>query len=130
MCVRQGSWYRTSNREGQFMLMSDHKLPEAMDPYFDAEMVLSDFQPEALPDEKGLQEIVDSESYQNEKPDDWEKIGIKDSVMFKVLFSITRFWKRGENLNKFWLSQKANHANFVSGHVMAITENKLKVSLS
>ncbi len=117
MCFRQGSWYRTSDRQGQTMLMSDHRLPESLDPYFDAEMVLSDFQPDNLPDRKGLQEIVDTDAYQNEKPDDWEKIGIMDSVMFKVFFSLTRFWGLGEGLKEYWLNQRSNHANFVSGHL-------------
>ena len=117
LCVRQGSWYRTSDRNGKTMLMSDHRLPADLDSFFDAEMTLSDFQPEQLPDRKGLQEIVETEAYQNEKPDDWEKIGLWDSVLFKVFFSFIRFWKLGEGLKQHWLNQRSNHANFVSGHV-------------
>lgn len=117
ICKRQGSWYRASDREGQYMMMSDHRLPEFMDRWFDAEMNLSGFQPEKLPDPDKLQSIVDTESYQREKPDGWEGIGLSDSVLFKVLFRLTKFWKRGENLRKYWLYQRSNHANFVSNSV-------------
>lgn len=34
--------------------------------------------------------------------------------MFKSFFGMFRFWKRGESLKTFWLSHKANHANFVA----------------
>ena len=117
ICSRQGSWYRDSNRRDQFMLMSDHRLPTALDGFLDAEMAVSDFVPEELPDEAALHEIVASEQYQSQKPDEWEKVWLKDSVMFKILFGVTRFWGKGDNFKKYWLHQKANHANFLSRKV-------------
>ena len=117
ICVRQGSWYRDSRRSGQYMLMSEGKLPEALDPFLDSTMSGSDFLPEQLPSQQQLKEIVDSKEYQQGKPTEWEGIGIKDAMMFKVLFTLTRFWKKKDNLKKFWLSQRANHANFLSHKV-------------
>jgi hypothetical protein len=114
ICVRQGSWYRQSVKEGHYMLMSDHKLPDALDKFMDAEMLTSDFLPERLPNQEELQEIVSSEAYQTNKPREWEGIGWKDAIMFKLMFTLTRFWGRGDNLKKYWLSQKANHANFLA----------------
>jgi len=37
-----------------------------------------------------------------------------DRLIFKLMFSLTRFWGRGDNLKKYWLNQKANHANFLA----------------
>jgi len=117
ICVRQGSWYRDSERNGQFMLMSDHRLPREMDRFLDSEMSVSGFLPEELPAENELQEIVASKEYQRQKPKAWEKIWLKDSVIFKILFGLTRFWGKGDNLKKYWLHQRVNHANFLSRQV-------------
>lgn len=99
------------------MLMSDHRLAAALDQFLDAEMAVSDFVPEQLPGEAELNEIVASEEYQSQKPDAWESVWLKDSVMFKILFTVTRFWGKGENFKKYWLHQRANHANFLSRKV-------------
>jgi hypothetical protein len=117
ICVRQGSWYRDSKRAGKTMVMSEEKLPEVLNLFLDAEMSASDFLPETLPTQEELQSIVDAEAYQKNKPDAWERIGWWDGFMFKTLFTLFRFWGKGDNLKKFWLSQKANHANFLSHKV-------------
>ena len=119
MCVRQGSWYRDSRRAGQYMMMSEGKLPDAFDAFLDAEIARTDFIPDSLPSTDELQALVDSEIYQTEKPEEWEKKGVMDAVMFKILFTLTRFWKWGDNLRKHWLSHKANHANFLARHFTA-----------
>ena len=77
-------------------------------------MSISDLMPETLPSSEQLQELVHSETYQQGKPQEWESIGIKDSILFKVLFTLTRFWGKGDNLKKHWLTHRANHANFLS----------------
>ena len=64
ICVRQGSWYRNSKRFGQYMMMSERKLPGAFDEYFDAEITKTDFMPENLPSTAELLNLVDSEAYQ------------------------------------------------------------------
>lgn len=116
MCVRQGSWYRASRRAGQYMFMSARPLPEPFDEYLDAEVSATDFEPESLPSEGQLQRLVDSRPYQENKPEDWEKTGLKDSLMFKIVFSATRFWGWGDNLRKHWIGHRANHANFLARH--------------
>lgn len=114
LCVRQGSWYRESVKAGKTMLMSEKRLPKELDSHLDATLEESTFQPEALPDQAGLEEVVACNAYQKEKPKAWEGIGWWDAFMFKSFFGMFRFWKRGESLKTFWLSHKANHANFVA----------------
>ncbi|MFQ5630145.1 MAG: hypothetical protein ACE5I1_15360 [bacterium] len=101
------------------MMMSEKKLPEAFDEYLDAEIAGTKFTPESLPTTPELQNLVNSEAYQRNKPEEWEAKGLKDAVMFKVLFSLTRFWGWGDNLKKHWLSHKAHHANFLAHHFTA-----------
>jgi len=117
LCVRQGSWYRKSDRRGQYMVMSDHRLPEALDDYLDSEMSASDFAPESLPTAEVLSDIVSSAEYQSQKPNQWEKTGLKEAVAVKMLFTVNRFWGIGDNLKKHWLGHRANHANFLSKKV-------------
>lgn len=117
VCVRQGSWYRASDRRGQFMVMSDHRLPVALDTFLDSEMSASDFAPASLPTAEELHDIVASEEYQSQKPDRWEKVKWTEAMMYKVMFTFNRFWGFGDNLKKHWLGHRANHANFLSKKV-------------
>lgn len=114
LCKRQGSWYRDSERNGKYMLMSETRLPHICDPFLDAEVSMSDFSPEQLPDRKQLMQLVNSEAYTEQRPDEWEQPGMKDSLMFKTLFSLTGFWGWGDNLRSHWVNHRANHANFLS----------------
>ncbi len=116
MCVRQGSWYRDSKRFGQYMMMSEGRLPADFDRFLDAEITPSDFKPDALPTTEELIALVESEAYQSGKPDAWEQKGKLDGVKFKIFFTVTRFWKWGDTLKKHWLTHRANHANFLTRH--------------
>jgi len=114
ICSRQGSWYRDSEKNGRTMLMSDHRLPLKFDQFLNAQMSRSDFMPERLPTGEELEEVVKAEEYQAAKPEAWERAGLVDAVMFKLLFSVTGFWGIGDNLNKHWIGHRANHANFIA----------------
>lgn len=113
-CKRQGSWYRESQRNGQYMLMSPDPLPDFMAAYLDATMSVTEFKPERLPTDAELQTVVDSTAYQQQKPREWEGKTWLDAVMFKVMFTGARFWGWGDNLKKHWLGHRANHANFLA----------------
>jgi len=113
VCTRQGSWYRTSNRAGMTLLASQEALPAEFERWRDVGITLSDFEPERLPTVGELVALVESESYRKRRPDEWERPGIKDSVLFKTMFTLTGFWGWGDNMRKHWLGHRANHANFL-----------------
>lgn len=123
MCNRQGSWYRASRRAGQYMLMSTVRLP-GLERFLDAEMSLSDFLPAALPGRDALQELVASEAYETAKPEDWERVTFTESVFLKVFFTVTRMWRRGDNLRKHWLGHRANHANFLARRFTTVRDGE------
>lgn len=114
MCKRQGSWYRSSAKNGQYLLVADHRLRGSVQRYLDATMAVSDFEPESLPDLIELKEVVDTPEYQTTRPDEWQKYSLLDRVMMKIMFTLTGFWGRGENLSTAWLGHQANHANFLA----------------
>ncbi len=99
--------------------MSEQKLPVAFEKYLDAEISKTDFIPESLPSTAELIALVESKAYQENKPEKWEARTKMDAIMYKILFSITRFWGWGDNLKKYWVSHKANHANFLAHHFTA-----------
>lgn len=117
MCTRQGSWYRSSERNGQFLLLSPVRLDVELDDYLDAELNESSFQPDALPTNEVLQSMVDSSEYQDGRPDAWEQKTVVEGVMVKLLFMFNRFWGLSDSLDKHWLSHRANHANFLAARV-------------
>ena len=114
LCKRQGSWYRESNKAGSYLVVSEEKLPDKYNQFLDANITESDFSPQSLPDQSGIQKLVDSEEYQSQHPDDWEKKTFKDGLLYKIFFTITGFWGFGDNINKHWNNHRANHANFLT----------------
>ena len=114
VCARQGSWYRASEKNGRYMVVSGKALPDDFDSFFEVTLTQSDFMPESLPGRDELQALTESDEYKSKKPGQWENKGVKDSVMFKALFTLTGFWGFGDNLEKYWVSHKANHANYLT----------------
>lgn len=114
LCKRQGSWYRKSDKAGSHVLVSDHPLGDEFSPYLDAKMSASDFQPQSLPNKESLEQLIDSDDYRSNRPDEWERPGAKDSLLFKTMFTFTGFWGWGDNLKTAWLNHRANHANFLA----------------
>ena len=124
VCVRQGSWYRDSDKKGQTMTMSDHRLPAAFDRFLEAQMSISDFEPEQMPTGEELEEVANSEEYLTKKPEAWEQAGAKDAILFKTLFSVTGFWGKGDNLKKHWVGHRANHANVIAREFTATVDGE------
>lgn len=114
LCTRQGSWYRNSNKVGEYLVISEQKLPQSYNRFLNATISESDFMPASLPENNDIKRLVNSSEYRSQRPDEWEQPGIKDSLMFKVMFSLTGFWGWGDNMKKHWINQRANHANFLS----------------
>ena len=114
LCKRQGSWYRESNKAGSYLVVSEEKLPEKYNQFLDAIITGTDFSPQSLPGQSGIQRLVDSKEYQNQRPDDWENKTFKEALMYKIMFTLTGFWGFGDNINKHWNNHRANHANFLT----------------
>lgn len=114
MCTRQGSWYRESERNGKFLLLSPQRLGADFDEFLDAEITPSDFKPDMTISPEELIELVRTREYEDQKPEEWEKKTVMDAVGTKVLFTINGLWGKGDSLRKYWLEHRANHANFVS----------------
>jgi hypothetical protein len=114
LCSRQGSWYRESNKAGNYLVVSEEQLPEKYNQYMDASIKESDFTPESLPTTGEIKKLLKSDEYQSQKPVQWEKKGLKDTILFKIMFTLTGFWGFGDNIKTQWNNQRSNHANFLA----------------
>lgn len=112
-CYRQGSWYRESDKRGQYVLVAEHRLPEQLDRFYEAKISESDFMPESLPSPEELERLVDSSCYQEMKPVGWEKVKIHEHILHWLVFRLTGFGKWHESFSTYWLAHRANHANFL-----------------
>jgi len=131
VCARQGSWYRESDRQGWHLLLSARRLPDAFEPYRVAEHHVSDFRPGALPSRSELQQLVQSPDYREGKPDGWERVKWWEGPFFKLFFTFTRAWRRGDHLRTRWLGQRANHANFLARrHVTRLDGEEVPYSVT
>jgi len=114
LCNRQGSWYRESNKAGNYLVVSEGQLPDKYNQYLEANISGTDFSPQSLPNQSDIQKLVESEEYQSQRPDDWENRTFKEGLMYKIFFTINGFWGFGDNIKKHWNNHRANHANFLS----------------
>ncbi len=124
LCNRQGSWYRQSNKAGCYLVVSEQKLPEKHTRYLDSNIVGTEFLPQSLPGLLDKKKLIDSEEYQSQRPDDWEKKTFKDGLVFKIFFTLTGFWGPGDNISKHWNNHRANHANFLSHQYTAYIDGE------
>lgn len=110
LCKRQLSWYRTSPHFGQTLLVSSRNLA----PWgLDAETLIrnSKFRCRKFPPRTEQLALLDRESYQTAKPDDWEKIDIHEkdrNDRWLKIMGIHHF-----SYEELFITHCANHANFI-----------------
>jgi len=114
LCKRQGSWYRESNKAGKYLVVSNEKLLNKYDSFLDTTLSESDFSPQTLPDKSEIKKLINSEEYQSQRPNEWEKKTFKEAIMVRALFTLTGAWGLRDSLRKQWNNHRANHANFLN----------------
>lgn len=112
-CVRQGSWYRDSQKKGKFLLVSGTKLSGELDSFLDAIVRESSFNPKRMPDKYELETMMQSDCYLDNKPEKWEQVRFYEKILFKFFLTLTGFWQWNESWDERWLTHRANHANFL-----------------
>lgn len=120
-CSRQGSWYRTSARNGLYVIISSFEL-EGHEDKKAATITLSDFVPPqraSLP-EKGS--MVRDPDFQKRVPAQWSK---PEAVEKKLsLRWARRLGAEVENYESLHLTHTANHANFIKPRLFVEQKGK------
>ena len=110
-CNRQGSWYRTSEKNGLYLIIGSFDLEDYKDRK-EAVITESDFIPPRLADEKEKEALIADGQLKERLPEDWLHPGEVEKRIY--LRWAGRLGSDVEDYEFLYLSHTANHANFIN----------------
>jgi len=84
-CKRQGSWYRTSDKVGQSIVVSSKPLPE-LEKSLWGRVSVTQFRPPRLPKTEELHLLLKDSHYTLRAPEDWPRLSEDEKVKFRRYF--------------------------------------------
>jgi len=109
-CKRQGSWYRASEKNGLYLIISSFELEDYEDQKA-AVITESDFVPPRLATEDDKGALVSDTQLKKRLPEDWLHPADLEKRIY--LRWAKRLGSDVENYDFLYLSHTANHANFI-----------------
>ncbi len=109
-CNRQGSWYRASDRNGLYLVISAFDV-EGYEDKKAAVITESDFTPPRLAGVADKEELISDPGFQERLPDDWLRPGDTEKRIY--LRWARRLGSDVTDYDFLYLSHTANHANFI-----------------
>lgn len=109
-CRRQGSWYRSSDKNGSFLVISAFEL-EGWEAYKASTITASDFSP-PRPAAREEKEALVREVAAGKVPSEWWEVGETEKRIY--LRWAKRFGSDAQSYEFLLLSHTANHCNFLS----------------
>jgi hypothetical protein len=124
-CHRQGSWYRESKRNGQYLIVSSLEL-EHFESYKEAIITQSKFTLPRPASMEEMEEMVRDKEFKPLIPEDWNIISdLEKRIWIR--------WARRSGSDADWdtlfLTHTANHANFIKPRFF-IEENGQRIPYS
>ena len=110
-CGRQGSWYRTSDKNGLYLIVSSFELEGYEDKKY-ATITESDFVAPRLATTEDKNKLVLDRSLEKRIPEEWKRPGETEKKIY--LRWARRFGSDVQDYNFLYLSHTANHANFIN----------------
>lgn len=110
VCGRQGSWYRASNKNGLHLIVSSDELTGYGDQK-SARIIRSEFDPPRLAGRDEKERMVNDPEFVSQIPSGWKIINNKEKAAY--LKWAKRFGSTVDDYDFLYLSQTANHANFI-----------------
>jgi len=110
-CSRQGSWYRTSEQNGLYLIVSSFELEDYEDSK-SAVLTESAFVPPKLASLENKKALLEDPKLRERIPEGWKQVGeIEKRIYLR--------WARrlGSDIQEYdflYLSHTANHANFIN----------------
>jgi len=119
-CHRQGSWYRKSEKNGQYLIISSFEL-EDFEPYREAVITRSDFLLPRPATREEKQEMVEDEEFQSLVPQEWHVISDREKRIW-----MRWAWRLGseEDWDSLFLTHTATHANFIKPRFFIETDGQ------
>ena len=110
-CFRQGSWYRASDKNGLYLVVSSFDLGGYAEQKT-ATITRSEFDPPRLANKEEKQSMIDDQEFMSKIPPDWQKI---DEVEKRIYLRwAKRLGSEVRDYDFLYLSHTANHANFIN----------------
>lgn len=125
VCYRQGSWYRASDKNGLYLLITTEKLSD-LDEYYSGTIYPVDFKPPHFATEEDVAILLERIREQGGEPPDWRQVRHHEHKYWQNLLS--RIGVR-DTLSHLIDLQTANHANFMYP-LLYVEENGEKVPYS
>jgi hypothetical protein len=119
-CLRQGSWYRASDKNGFYLVISSFEL-EGYKEQKTVTITRSEFDPPRLANREEKERMMNDQDFMKKIPPAWQKINETEKRIY------LRWAKRlGSDVRDYdflYLSHTANHANFLQPRFF-IRENR------
>jgi hypothetical protein len=109
-CARQGSWYRASEKNGLYLIVSSFELEDFRNRRA-AKITKSDFSPPGFADEEEKREMIRDPGFIRKTPPEWGSISEAEKRIY--LRWAKRLGSDVEEYDFLFLSHTANHANFM-----------------
>jgi len=110
-CARQGSWYRASDKNGLFLVISSFDVEEFKEKKA-ATIRPVDFHPPRLATSEDKRELAEDPDFARKVPLRWQKATELEKRVF--LRWAAKLGSETEDFDSLHLSHTANHANFVN----------------
>jgi len=110
-CTRQGSWYRTSEKNGLYLIVSSFEL-EGYEDLKSAVLTESDFVPPKLASLENKKALSEDPRLRKRIPSEWKQVGETEKRIY-----LRWAGRLGSDIQKYdflYLSHTANHANFIN----------------
>ncbi len=109
-CARQGAWYRASEKNGLYLIVSSFELEDLRDKRV-AKITKSDFRPPRLADLEEKREMISDQDFIRKIPPEWGNISETEKRIY--LRWAKKLGSSVEEYDLLFLSHTANHANFM-----------------
>jgi hypothetical protein len=110
-CARQGSWYRASEKNGQYLVVSGFELGDTTYQRA-AVLTLTDFRPPSTANLGDKKSLVEDPSFQSQIPPHWKEVDEKEKKLY--LSWAKKLGSSVDDYDFLYLTQTANHANFLN----------------
>lgn len=125
-CGRQGSWYRTSDKKGLYLVISSFELENHADRRT-AVITESDFVPPQLASLEDKAALYQDPYLKERMPEDWKHVEETEKRIY--LRWARRLGSDVQDYDFLYQSHTANHANFIHPRFF-VRENGLKIPYS
>ncbi|RPI79311.1 MAG: hypothetical protein EHM45_03395 [Desulfobacteraceae bacterium] len=109
-CPRAGAWYRASEKNGQFLIVSSFEL-QGYEDRLTALIRPFDFQPPRKAGPREIEKLVESPEFLRQMPPQWGRASDNEKRIY--LRWAHKLGSEIKTFDELWRIHSANHANFI-----------------